>query len=384
MKCPKCGKKMKNSTCKKCGYDLLTKYETPAATETPAAPAQTATPVVTVTPTTVTPTVPTYTPRINYYTFNPANPNVWYPVSTNAQGQPNYSTGTQIQFATSPVQQSVQQPAQQPVQETAQATEQKTTETTEVKTETKTEDTDDLATAVGKRAEKAAQRLMKRAEKKMTKSQKQKAKAALKAMDKIEQVVPKNVASRLFALLLIGLCVFTFGFLDVHAITDLAQGGSSLLQGSTYDSMLKMVMDAFSAEGSLFSVLPAFISNGGTAYNLSVYIMSLCAVFAVLYALFAVFSKAKAPKRVRRALFFLGVGLLDYTISMSATIGAGDESIVEQLLEQGMNIMNLGNFQLEMMPTIIGAGALVLSFLFLIFRRRTKKQKEENTDAVAA
>ena len=379
MKCPKCGKKMKKSTCAKCGYDLLTKYETPVIAETPAASAQPATPVAT-----VTPTVPTYTPRINYYTFNPANPNVWYPVSTNAQGQPNYATSTQVQFTTTPVQQTVQQPAQQPVQETVQTTATKPAETTEAKAESKTEDTDDLATAVGKRAEKAAKRLMARAEKKMTKAQKQRAKAALKAVDKIEQVVPKNVASRLFALLLIGLCVFTFGFLDVHALTELAQGSSGLLQGATYDSMLKMVMDVFSAEGSLFSVLPAFISNGGTAYNLSVYIMSLCGVFAVLYALFAVFSKANAPKRVRRSLFFLGVGLLDYTISMSATIGAEGESIVEQLLEQGMNIMNLGNFQLEMMPTIIGAGALVLSFLFLIFRRRVKAQKEETTETVEA
>ncbi|MBE7080495.1 MAG: hypothetical protein E7371_04570 [Clostridiales bacterium] len=381
MKCPKCGKKMKKSTCAKCGYDLLTKYETPAETETPAAPVQPATPAVT-----VAPTVPTYTPRVNYYTFNPANPNVWYPVSTNAQGQPNYTMGSQIQFATAPIQQPVQQPMQQPVQETVQPVEQKPAETTEVKAETKTEDTDDLATAVGKRAEKAAKRLMARAEKKMTKAQKQRAKAALKAVDKIEQDVPKNIASRLFALLLIGLCVFTFGFLDVHAITELAQGSGALLQGTSYDSMLKMVMDVFSAEGSLFNVLPAFVSNGGTgtAYNLSVYIMALCGVFAVLYALFAVFSKANAPKRVRRSLFFLGAGLLDYTISMSALIGTGEGTTLTETLLKEMNLFNLGGYQVEMIPMAIGGACVVLSFLFLIFRRRVKEQKEETGKTVEA
>jgi hypothetical protein len=172
----------------------------------------------------------------------------------------------------------------------------------------------------------------------------------------------------------------------VHAITELVQGSGALLQGTSYDSMLKMVMDVFSAEGSLFNVLPAFVSNGGTgtAYNLSVYIMALCGVFAVLYALFAVFSKANAPKRVRRALFFLGVGLLDYTVSMSAFIGTGEGTNWTETFLQDLNLLQLGSYQVEMIPMAIGGACLVLSFLFLIFRRRVKAQKEETTETVEA
>ena len=102
------------------------------------------------------PTVPTYKPSVSYYTYDPANPNVWYPMATNAQGQPCLTpTTTQIQFAPTiatapqvqtmsmvttamPAQQAVQQPVQQSVEQTA--------------------ETDDLATAVGKRAEKIAKK----------------------------------------------------------------------------------------------------------------------------------------------------------------------------------------------------------------------------------
>ena len=338
MKCPNCGKKMKKSTCAKCGYD-------PAKVETPAAPVTPATPVV-----------PTYQPTVSYYTFDPANPNVWYPMATNAQGQPVIvNPTTQIQFAptiaTAPqVMPTATTAVQQPVQQSA----------------TQTTETDDLATAVGKRAEKIAKKLAKKAEKKMTKGQKKAAKTVLNAMDKAEEKLPKNVASRLFAILLIAACVFTFGFLQVYAVT----GSEQVSQGN----MLAIIQKMFQADETLFGVLPAFISKdgSGTAYNLSVYIFALFGVFAFLSALFAAFSKQKAPKRVRRALFFLGAGALDYTISMSALIGTGNNMFLNDEILATLDLFNLGGYQVEMLLMVIGSACLVLSFLFLIFRRRNK------------
>ena len=368
MKCPNCGKKMKKATCAKCGYDPAAKVEVPVAVETPTAPA---TPVM--------PTVPTYKPSVSYYTYDPANPNVWYPMATNAQGQPCLTpTTTQIQFAPTiatapqvqtmsmvttamPAQQAVQQPVQQSVEQTA--------------------ETDDLATAVGKRAEKIAKKMAKKAEKKMTKGQKKAAKALLDAVDKVEEkTTSNNVLSRIFAVLLIAACVFMFGFMDVNAITELTQVNGNWALEVSEGSLIKVLIQSFQADETLFGFLPAFVSKdgAGTAYNLSVYITSLCGIFAVLYAIFAVFSGEKAPRRVRRALFFLGAGALDYTVSLSALIGQDNQSIFTDSILQKMNLFNLGGYQVEMLPMIIGVACLLLSFLFLIFRRREKKTQETN------
>lgn len=376
MKCPNCGKKMKKTTCAKCGYDSTAQVEVPetapVVTETPATPVVTAT--------------PTYGPKVNYFTYNPANPNVWYPVTTSTQSQPTMAQPTymsapmqvqssNITFATAPMAQSVAQPAV-PVQQA-----QPTATTSAEATVEKVGEADELATRISKKAEKAAKKLAKKAEKKMTKSQKKAVKTALDVVDKIEEKVPSNVASRLFAIVLVALCALTFGVFDIYAIVDPSQVQTGIVEGN----MLSVFMNALKADDKLFGVLPAFFSNGNgsTAYNLSVYIFTLCGLIAVLYAVFAVFSKENAPKRVRRSMFFLGAGALDYTVSLSAAFGKGENALLSAELFESLNLLNLGGYQVELLPAAIGGACLVLSFLFLIFRRKVKTQEAETENEKA-
>lgn len=347
MKCPNCGKKMKKATCAKCGYDPAAKAQ--EQTQAPAAPA--------------------YVPQINYYTYNPANPGVIYPVTASAQAQPANPTVTtsvpmQVQYI-NPVQTTtvpLQQQAQQPAAE-------------------------DLATKVskkvGKKAEKIAKKLAEQAEKKMTTQQKQAVEAVVNTVEKLE-TAPSHVVSRLFAVVLIALTVFMFAVLKVYAVTDLSAVGSDLTPQFAQGSMLAVFVNALQSEESLFGLIPAFFSEGGqgTAYNLSVYIFPLCVVVALLYAVTAVFSKEKAPRRVRRSLFFLGVGALDYTVSMSALLGSGEESLLTQELLSKVNLFSLGGYHVDLIPFAVGGGCLLLSFLFLIFRRRTKEVNTSNTQSV--
>lgn len=60
MKCPNCGKKMKKDTCKKCGYNPVAKVVNPATTAATSAT------------------------KVNYFTYDPKNPGVVYPLSVTA------------------------------------------------------------------------------------------------------------------------------------------------------------------------------------------------------------------------------------------------------------------------------------------------------------
>ena len=346
MKCPNCGKKMKKSICAKCGYDPAAK-----AQEEKAAVA----------------TSPAFVPQINYYTYDPANPSVIYPVTVS----------TQAQTSTSSVMTALPMPVQAPTSVAATATpSQQSAGSEDFSTK--------VSKKVGKKAEKIAKKLAEKAEKKMTKQQKKAAKAVLDTVEKLEKV-PNNVASRLFAVALIALCVFMFVIVKFYAVTDLTQVGSSMAPQLAQGNMLAIFVNALQSEDTLFGVIPAFFSNGGEgmAYNLSVYIFPICVVVAVLYAIMAIFSKEKAPRRVRRSLFFLGAGALDYTVSTSLFLGSGEESLVTGALADKVSMFTLGGYHVDLIPFAIGGACLILSFLFLIFRRRVKEQIETNTQANA-
>jgi uncharacterized protein YkwD len=69
MKCPNCGKKMKKNICKKCGYDPAAKQEAPVL------PASM---------------------RVNYYTYDPANPSLVYPMAVTGEGMPNPALASMV------------------------------------------------------------------------------------------------------------------------------------------------------------------------------------------------------------------------------------------------------------------------------------------------
>jgi len=327
MKCPKCGKKMKNNACTKCGYNPL------AAVETPTAPA-----VTTVSVNTTAPIVPTYGQKINYFTYDPANPSVWYPVTTTAQVQPAATT-----TATQPA------PAPAQVEETPVA-------------------------PVGKKAKKAAKKAEKKAAKLAKKEAKQAKKAAKKNGGIILETTPvrKNVLSRLFALVLIALCAGVAALLTFTAITSIESINGKVTYTHENATLISMLMAALKSDATAFGVLPAYCKGeGADLYNVSIYVFIACVAFAALHALFAIFSKKKAPKRVRRSLFFLSVGALFYAVATALLMASADAMVA---CKCPLNVINLVGYDFDMYALVIGAGCFVLSFLFLIFRRRNKNK----------
>ena len=383
MKCPNCGKKMKKETCTKCGYNPTAKVETPVAVEVPAVQQVTVTPVKAATP--------TYAQKVNYYTYDPANPNVWYPVTTNAQGQPNFmqTSTSQVQImpavtpapvvaASAPIQATPAPVATAPaVVESAVPTSKKAAKK--------------AAKAAKKEAKKAAKTAGKKATKQTKKADKKVASASKKANKKaaaaskkankkaaksntltVETNVSerKNIASRLFALVIIGLCACTFAVFKLTAVRGVAaQGKQSIVKLQTGE-FYAFCIDMFKTDAKLFSVLPA-IYNGdnGMFYNIAFYAFALCGVIALLHAVFAIFSKAKAPRRVRRALFFLGVGALVYTVAMALLLT--NYTLTNTQLAQ-IAMLNVVGYYLDIYTLAIGGGCLLLSLLFLIFKRKNK------------
>ena len=319
MKCPKCGKKMKKTTCAKCGYDS-------AKVEVAAAPA-------------AAPAMPNPTMRVNYYTYDPANPSVVYPMAITGQGQANPAMVTVA-----------------PTQTTAQSA--------------ATTQTEDFSTKVGKRAEKIAKKLAKKAENKMTGRQKEIVETAIDAVDKIEEKVPSNILSRLFAIVVIGLCVFSAVGMPFHVVQDFFVGaGASTGVDMAKGSLLAILSSMMNSGAKLFGLLPAVSIDGtsGTLYTLSIYSFALCIILGLVHAFFAIFSREKAPKRVRRALFFLGLGALQYSAAMPIMLDVWSAEIGKL---QGL--LSIAGFTIDTFALAVGAGCLILSFLLLIFRRRPK------------
>lgn len=300
MKCPNCGKKMKKDVCKACGYDPSAKPETPAA--------------------------PVMNPamRVNYYTYDPANPNVVYPMSVSGQGQTNPAI-----VATAPMQTAA------PAASTA---------------------------PVSKKAAKKAAKAEKKAAKKAAKVE-----AKANSFSAVDAPVRKNVASRLFAIVLIGLIAATAAVLGYYVLVDVSYPGADIVPHYSQGSLLAIVLNMLSAEGSLFGILPAYPIGGNTGlvYTLAIYGFTLFVVLALIHAVFAIFSKAKAPRRVRRALFFLGAGALAYSVVFALVINRWSLDVAPLT-----NVIALAGYTFDMFSLVVGAACLVLSLAFLIFRKR--------------
>lgn len=333
MKCPKCGKKLKTLTCAKCGHNLRSQVTAPVAVETPAAPV-----VPTVSAAPATPVTTTTGQRINYFTYNPSNPNVWYPVTVANNSQPVA-------------------PATTAVNETPVATVEEESALPMSKKEAK---------KAKKAAKKTAKSEKKSSKKSTDKETKKLAKAEKKAAKKSagvtveEAPVRKNVLSRLFALVLLAVCGATFAVLQFNVV--------SKMPNVEQMEFWKVVMSTIESKNTMFGVLPVFFQGkNGDLYNISIYVFTLCGVLAALHAFFAIFSKKKAPRRVRRSLFFLGAGAAFYAVALALLLGTGFK--VGKL-----NMIAIAGYAFDLYALAIGAGCLVLSFLFLIFRRRNKNK----------
>ena len=269
MRCPNCGKKMKGTVCKHCGHNTAA-----------AAPASYGMPVG-------------VGPQVNYFSYDPMNPSVVYPMGAQPQMNPMMA---QPQAAPMAYQQ------QMPMMQNG-----------------------------------------------------------VPANNNVS--VNKHTASRLFSIVILAIIALLFTVIPYYVMTQdsiiLVKSGSEL------------VTSILSAEYTVFGFLPAFGegSMGHTLYNLSIYVFLGCCVTAAIISVCAMFSTLKAPRRVRRALFFLGIGAFAYTISFIVGV---NQMFPEATMAAESFLGGLG-FVVDFYSLLIGASCALLSFFFLIFRKRDKK-----------
>lgn len=134
----------------------------------------------------------------------------------------------------------------------------------------------------------------------------------------------KNVASRLFALLLAVAGVAVVFLLNVNVVV-----GNGLKELTLFTA----VKDAFASTNTtkMFGV-PALANAGrlaGIGANISFYLVLVCLVLSVVFALVAVFSAKKAPALLRLVAFFFTLGFAQYAlvIYMYSTVALGKATL---------------------------------------------------------
>ena len=132
--------------------------------------------------------------------------------------------------------------------------------------------------------------------------------------------------------------------------------------GTEKVSLLTMITSGMTAE--IFGALPAFkIAHGGESglmYSLSVYVFLALSAVAAIQALFAVLSFNKAAKRVRRALFLLGLAALIYTSSFAGCLNTNGTD-VEPVVPVVEGVLALGAYSLEMISAVVAGVAMALA-----------------------
>lgn len=182
-----------------------------------------------------------------------------------------------------------------------------------------------------------------------------------KKQDKKKSVCEKS-AIRWFALVVIALCALTVALCPYYVIK--ADGVALASNGITLTAAL------FKSTGRMFGFVPAFAVKGtlGMVYNVAIYVFLLCTALAAILSVIALFSKKNAPRRIRRALFFLGVGALFYSVMFILTT----RSVYPDLKMSANSLLAWLPFVLDTFSFVLGVVCLLLSLLLLIFRRKNK------------
>jgi hypothetical protein len=182
----------------------------------------------------------------------------------------------------------------------------------------------------------------------------------------------KSGFCRFFAIIVTGVCVAALAVLSFSFVTALPYVGPDLVPTISESSLLTTVLDIVKSDVKVLNAVPAFFDNGrtGIVYNLSIYVFALFTVLAALHAVFAIFSKDKARKRVRKALFLLGVGALLYSIALITILGRGGEVVVSTT---GTALISIADYHIDLPSMLIGVVCLTLFSICWISDRKCKK-----------
>lgn len=292
MKCPNCGKKMKKTFCTKCGYN-------PNGNALPNGS------------------------KVNYFTYDPNNPNVVYPLTVSGVAQANPSAKAPL-----------------------------------TKKETK---------LAAKKAKLDLKALPKKERKIVQRAAKREAEIAASVLP------PKNAFSRWLGLIVAVFSVLVLAVLSYNIVTDITHTGDiydvPVLEKNTLLGALTSMLNSGS---TILGILPGWPIDGksGILYSVATYVFAASCVIAIVYALGALLSREKAPKRARKALFFLGMGAFIYAVGMALVVRSrgGRLEIPAAMLEE-FNLLKVATTYVDINVLLIAVAGLVLSLLIKLFKK---------------
>lgn len=137
-------------------------------------------------------------------------------------------------------------------------------------------------------------------------------------------------------------------------------------------SLLSLFQFMNDSGNKMFNVMPSFGFTGeaGYVYTICVYAFILCFVLAVVHGLFAIFTRTKAAKRVRRALALVGFGALIYTVAFALAA----PHFGSMPAEISGIVVNVKSFTVDVMSAALGVVGVFTSFILkMVAKRKAKK-----------
>ena len=195
-------------------------------------------------------------------------------------------------------------------------------------------------------------------------------------------VVPSQRAYRVFALFFLVFAALAVAVIPCYFVNSLAWTPevNSFVIELQKGSLLSMLTGGMTQK--IFGKLPAFsIGFGGETsfvYTLSAYVFAICAVLAVVCSLFALLSREKAAKRISKALLFMGIGALAYSVSFTVCLNTF-ETAYEALttIPSGALYLKASKYVFDFVSAFTGVACLIASFVVSkIIKRPAKLEKK--------
>lgn len=173
--------------------------------------------------------------------------------------------------------------------------------------------------------------------------------------------------ARWFGFIFCILAVAAFLFMPIMAIIGSEASVVTLQNGSLF-SLFKTM---YGSGNKMFSVLPSFGFTGEAGYVYTICVYAFIASFGVagVHGFFAVFTRTKAAKRVRRALFAVGFGALIYAAAFALAAPHFGTMPAEI---PGM-VVNVKSFTLDVICAAFGCVSIFVSFVLKMVARRQAK-----------
>lgn len=174
--------------------------------------------------------------------------------------------------------------------------------------------------------------------------------------------------ARWFGFIFCILAVVAFLFMPIMAIIGSEASVVTLQNGSLFNLFKTM----YKSGNKMFNVVPSFGFTGEAGYVYTICVYAFIASFGVagVHGFFAVFTRTKAAKRVRRALFAVGFGALIYAAAFTLAaphFGAMPAEI------PGI-VKTVKSFTVDVICAAFGGVSIFVSFVMKMVAKRKAKR----------